>query len=371
VKEVGVEADKVGETAKETKDAAVAKTGDAKDTVTGTAGDIKGEADKATSAHQSEVAEAKDDVEAVGPCGVSVARPRGSLVRVQATATTAPTVRAEAGTKIKFITARQIIDSGGNPTVEVDLVTDKCYRSAVYNKAFAGIYEALESDYVQDYEYVAIFDADFQPNSDFLKLMVPHFRDNPERALVQARWWFVNEDENLLTRLQNINLSFHFEGGQHDTAGAAKGKVEDAAGAAKEKFSDKAVGAGQDLEGSVKSASKDACGEVENLGNKAQSAIDDTGDSLKRNTDKATSFAKDAGKDLQSDAEDVGDSAKDTVDVKDIKEPVAALQKILAEEGATSEAAVEEAALVAEGEELPTAMELEVYAIEAESIPEI
>jgi hypothetical protein len=59
------------------------------------------------------------------------------------------------------------------------------------------------------------------------------------------------------------------------------------------------------------------------------------------------------------------------VDVKDIKEPVAALQKILAEEGATSEAAVEEAALVAEGEELPTAMELEVYAIEAESIPEI
>lgn len=30
-------------------------------------------------------------------------------------------------------------------------------------------------------------------------------------ALVQARWAFVNRDENLLTRLQNINLSFHFE----------------------------------------------------------------------------------------------------------------------------------------------------------------
>lgn len=30
-------------------------------------------------------------------------------------------------------------------------------------------------------------------------------------ALVQARWAFVNKDENLLTRLQNINLSFHFE----------------------------------------------------------------------------------------------------------------------------------------------------------------
>lgn len=30
-------------------------------------------------------------------------------------------------------------------------------------------------------------------------------------ALVQARWSFVNKDENLLTRLQNINLCFHFE----------------------------------------------------------------------------------------------------------------------------------------------------------------
>jgi xyloglucan glycosyltransferase 4 len=34
---------------------------------------------------------------------------------------------------------------------------------------------------------------------------------NPELGLVQARWSFVNKDENLLTRLQNINLCFHFE----------------------------------------------------------------------------------------------------------------------------------------------------------------
>jgi len=30
-------------------------------------------------------------------------------------------------------------------------------------------------------------------------------------GLVQARWSFVNKDENLLTRLQNVNLCFHFE----------------------------------------------------------------------------------------------------------------------------------------------------------------
>ncbi|MCD7463843.1 hypothetical protein HAX54_051551 [Datura stramonium] len=62
-----------------------------------------------------------------------------------------------------------------------------------------------------DYEFVAIFDADFQPNPDFLKLTVPHFKGKPDVGLVQARWTFVNKDENLLTRLQNINLCFHFE----------------------------------------------------------------------------------------------------------------------------------------------------------------
>jgi cellulose synthase/poly-beta-1,6-N-acetylglucosamine synthase-like glycosyltransferase len=36
-------------------------------------------------------------------------------------------------------------------------------------------------------------------------------QDNPQLGLVQARWSFVNKDENLLTRLQNINLAFHFE----------------------------------------------------------------------------------------------------------------------------------------------------------------
>ncbi|GAB2282434.1 Probable xyloglucan glycosyltransferase 6 [Dionaea muscipula] len=70
---------------------------------------------------------------------------------------------------------------------------------------------AMSCDYVKDYEYVAIFDADFQPSSDFLKKTIPYFKGHDDLALVQARWAFVNKDENLLTRLQNINLSFHFE----------------------------------------------------------------------------------------------------------------------------------------------------------------
>jgi beta-mannan synthase len=37
---------------------------------------------------------------------------------------------------------------------------------------------------------VAIFDADFQPDPDFLKRTVPYLVHNPEIALVQARWRF-------------------------------------------------------------------------------------------------------------------------------------------------------------------------------------
>ncbi|KAB2022037.1 hypothetical protein ES319_D07G181200v1 [Gossypium barbadense] len=70
---------------------------------------------------------------------------------------------------------------------------------------------AMSCDYIKNYEFVAIFDADFQPAPDFLKKTIPHFKGNDDLALVQARWAFVNKDENLLTRLQNINLSFHFE----------------------------------------------------------------------------------------------------------------------------------------------------------------
>jgi enolase len=46
---------------------------------------------------------------------------------------------------IKAIKAREILDSRGNPTVEVDLTTDKgLFRAAVPSGASTGIYEALE-----------------------------------------------------------------------------------------------------------------------------------------------------------------------------------------------------------------------------------
>merc|ERR1719411_1062776 len=47
--------------------------------------------------------------------------------------------------KIMTIRAREIFDSRGNPTVEVDLCTDNAlFRAAVPSGASTGIYEALE-----------------------------------------------------------------------------------------------------------------------------------------------------------------------------------------------------------------------------------
>jgi beta-mannan synthase len=51
-------------------------------------------------------------------------------------------------------------------------------------------------------DYVAIFDADFQPEPDFLFQTIPFLINNPEIGLVQARWTFGNFFSSLLLELQ-------------------------------------------------------------------------------------------------------------------------------------------------------------------------
>ncbi len=58
-------------------------------------------------------------------------------------------------------------------------------------------------------EFVAIFDADFVPDPDFLLKTVPHFA-NPDIGIVQTRWTHLNEDYSLLTQLQAFGLNAHF-----------------------------------------------------------------------------------------------------------------------------------------------------------------
>jgi cellulose synthase/poly-beta-1,6-N-acetylglucosamine synthase-like glycosyltransferase len=58
-------------------------------------------------------------------------------------------------------------------------------------------------------EFIAIFDADFTPSSDFLKLTLPYFEDK-SIGVVQTRWGHGNRDYSLLTRLQAFGLDAHF-----------------------------------------------------------------------------------------------------------------------------------------------------------------
>ncbi|XP_071715524.1 probable xyloglucan glycosyltransferase 12 [Rutidosis leptorrhynchoides] len=117
----------------------------------------------------------------------------------------------------------QVLDDSDDPTTQL-LIKDEVhkwknegvnivYRHRVIRDGYkaGNLKSAMNCSYVKDYEFVAMFDADFQPNPDFLMRTVPHFKDNEELGLVQARWSFVNKDENILTRLQHINLAFHFE----------------------------------------------------------------------------------------------------------------------------------------------------------------
>ena len=69
-------------------------------------------------------------------------------------------------------------------------------------------------------EFVAIFDADFMPSSDFLLKMVPYFTGD-RIGMVQARWGHINQDYSLLTKIQSILLDGHFvlEHGGRNRAG--------------------------------------------------------------------------------------------------------------------------------------------------------
>lgn len=58
-------------------------------------------------------------------------------------------------------------------------------------------------------EFIAIFDADFLPRTDFLKRTIPYFKED-KIGVVQTRWEHLNEDYSLLTRLQAIQLNVHF-----------------------------------------------------------------------------------------------------------------------------------------------------------------
>ncbi len=58
-------------------------------------------------------------------------------------------------------------------------------------------------------EFIAIFDADFVPPADILMRMVHYFTD-PQVAVVQGRWTWINREYSNLTEVEAILLDGHF-----------------------------------------------------------------------------------------------------------------------------------------------------------------
>ncbi len=58
-------------------------------------------------------------------------------------------------------------------------------------------------------EFIAIFDADFIPNQDFLQKTMPYFQDD-NIGVVQTRWGHINKNYSILTELQAFGLNGHF-----------------------------------------------------------------------------------------------------------------------------------------------------------------
>lgn len=58
-------------------------------------------------------------------------------------------------------------------------------------------------------EFIAIFDADFLPEPDFLKRTIPHFHAS-NIGVVQSKWAYTNADYSFLTKVQAFGLNAHF-----------------------------------------------------------------------------------------------------------------------------------------------------------------
>ena len=123
----------------------------------------------------------------------------------------------------------QVLDDSTDETREIAELAVRRYAAKGYDIKYlhrvdrtgfkAGALEAGLS--VSSGQFIAIFDADFIPPTDFLTKTLPHFATDPKVGMVQARWGHINQDYSLLTKIQSILLDAHFvlEHGSRNRAG--------------------------------------------------------------------------------------------------------------------------------------------------------
>lgn len=112
----------------------------------------------------------------------------------------------------------QVLDDGraGDPQVLVDAIMSVVPQGVNLKVMRRGERSGFKAGNLAfglkhcDAPYVAIFDADFVPPTDFLRRMVPALVANSGLAYVQARWGHANRTRNWLTRAQGMLLDAHF-----------------------------------------------------------------------------------------------------------------------------------------------------------------
>ena len=111
----------------------------------------------------------------------------------------------------------QVIDDSTDSTLEisrkqVEKYAVKGYDITLHHRTDRSGYKAgaLKAAMPQvKGEFIAIFDADFLPDADFLRRTLPYFQDS-QIGVVQTRWGHLNEDYSFLTKLQAFQLNVHF-----------------------------------------------------------------------------------------------------------------------------------------------------------------
>lgn len=87
--------------------------------------------------------------------------------------------------------------------VDIDIVR-RHDRAGYKAGALAHAHESAKGD------YIAVFDADFVPTSEFLIKTIPYFIATKNLGLIQARWGHLNEKKSMLTKIQALGIDGHF-----------------------------------------------------------------------------------------------------------------------------------------------------------------
>ena len=111
----------------------------------------------------------------------------------------------------------QVLDDSTDDTRQVALAVVERYAALGYPIAYhhranrvgykaGALQEGLKT---AQGEFIAIFDADFVPQEDFLHRLIHDFTD-PQVGMVQARWTHINRNYSFLTEVEAILLDGHF-----------------------------------------------------------------------------------------------------------------------------------------------------------------